>query len=570
MANMNFNTANQTFRQLLGNGLGYKVPKFQRDYSWSSEEWDDLWQDLMALFEDDGESAHYMGYLVLQSSDSKNFDIIDGQQRLTTMSILILSCLSHLKNLADAGIDTENNTKRKDNLRSGYIGYVDPVTLISKPKLELNRHNNKFYQNYLMLLEKPPTRGINSSEHLMRKAYDWFHKQIKTYTGESGIKVAEFIDSIVDKLFFTVITVTDELNAFKVFETLNSRGVRLSSTDLLKNYLFSIISAEDVHEEEINHLEETWEEIIGTLKSENFPEFLRTYWNSKNKIIRKTDLFKAIRKNISTKEDAFKLIRNLERSSRIYAALRNPSDSSWSEFKEDKNYLGNLKLFNVKQPFGLLLRVFELCEDNRTVFTKILKTVVSFSFRYNVICNKQTNDLEGMYNSICLSLENSDDKIFTKVLSRLKGLYPEDNEFKNAFANKEMRTTNSRNKKVVRYILFSLEKEITGADYDFDSSKFNIEHILPENPEEGWEEFKEENIPNYIYKIGNMTLMDTTPNREIGNCQYSVKIETYKDSRFQLTKAIAENYQEWKETIIESRQTQLSKKANTIWRINFE
>ena len=70
---MNFNTANSTFRQLMGNGLSYRVPMFQRDYSWGPDEWDDLWQDIVALFDEDPEPAHYMGYLVLQSADNRAF-----------------------------------------------------------------------------------------------------------------------------------------------------------------------------------------------------------------------------------------------------------------------------------------------------------------------------------------------------------------------------------------------------------------------------------------------------------------------------------------------------------------
>jgi len=93
---MNFNTTNSTFRQLLGNGMTYQVPRFQRDYSWTADEWDDLWQDIVGLFDEDPEQAHYMGYLVLQSSDSKDFDIIDGQQRITTLSVMILAALSLL------------------------------------------------------------------------------------------------------------------------------------------------------------------------------------------------------------------------------------------------------------------------------------------------------------------------------------------------------------------------------------------------------------------------------------------------------------------------------------------
>ena len=75
---------------------------------------------------------------------------------------------------------------------------------------------------------------------------------------------------------------TDELNAFKVFEPLNARGVRLSATDLLKNFLFSVISSTDVHESELKALEEPWEHIVGMLGSESFPEFLRVYWNSRH------------------------------------------------------------------------------------------------------------------------------------------------------------------------------------------------------------------------------------------------------------------------------------------------
>jgi len=85
-------TSNKTYRQLMGNGLRYEIPKFQRDYTWDTEQWDDLWQDLKTLLLNE-EEEHYMGYLVLQTSNNKNFQIIDGQQRLTTLSILILSTL---------------------------------------------------------------------------------------------------------------------------------------------------------------------------------------------------------------------------------------------------------------------------------------------------------------------------------------------------------------------------------------------------------------------------------------------------------------------------------------------
>ncbi|MCI5141249.1 MAG: DUF262 domain-containing protein, partial [Candidatus Electrothrix sp. ATG1] len=281
---MNFTTANNTFRQLMGNGLLYRVPPFQRDYSWSADEWDDLWQDLLSLHTTDEEPSHYMGYLVLQSSDSKRFDIIDGQQRITTISIMLLAAISLLHDLAKTDAI---NDKRAEQLRNSYIGYLDPVTLTAKSKLTLNRHNDRFYQDYLVPIERLPQRGLNASEHLLRKAFLWFKTRLKADIETSGEKIAGFVDQTVDRLFFTVITVTDELNAFKVFETLNARGVRLSATDLLKNYLFSVISKEGAHSSELRTLEERWEAIIGLLGSDSFPEFLRIFWNSGHKLVRK-------------------------------------------------------------------------------------------------------------------------------------------------------------------------------------------------------------------------------------------------------------------------------------------
>jgi hypothetical protein len=567
---MNFNTTNSTFRQLLANGLSYHVPPFQRDYSWTEDEWDDLWQDIQGLFEIDGEPAHYMGYLVLQSSDSKRFDIIDGQQRLTTISVMILASLGHLQDLINSTLDAENNAKRKDQLQNSYIGYLDPVSLVSRPKLELNRHNNRFYQTYLVPLERLPQRGLNASEHQLRKAFNWFKERIKSRCGvtmASGKNLAAFLDGLVDKLFFTVITVTDELNAFKVFETLNARGVRLSATDLLKNYLFSVISTQETHETELKALEERWERIVGLLGSESFPEFLRIFWNSRNKLVRKSDLFKTIRRRITTRDTAFELLRELDHSAAIYAALRDPQDALWNS--DEKRALEQLLMFNVRQPLAMLMACHaRLYEADRIIFTRIMKAVAVISFRYNVICNLQTHEQERLYNDIAWKVSTS---VYapSDVISALHEVYPDDNPFKSAFTEKELRTTNSRNKKVVRYILFEIERQRSGQDFDFESAAYNLEHILPEHPSEAWSYLEESKQDRMIYRIGNMTPLETSRNRDLGNGDYPSKRKVFEQSVFQMTRAIAEHYETWDEQKIESRQKQLASVAVGIWKIDF-
>ncbi|KAA6321992.1 hypothetical protein EZS27_028423, partial [termite gut metagenome] len=219
-------TSNKTYRQIMGNGMRYEVPKFQRDYTWEIDQWDDLWQDILFLLTDEvEENEHYMGYLVLQTSDNKNFTIIDGQQRLTTLALMILSVLKCLQDLIDKKEEKEKNRQRIENLRNSYIGSINPVTLISSNKLKLNKNSDDYYRQHLVLLGNLPRRSINSSEKHMRECFLWYYERVKNKF-KTGEELARFIDEIVDKLSFTVIEVTDQLNAFTVFETLNARGVQ--------------------------------------------------------------------------------------------------------------------------------------------------------------------------------------------------------------------------------------------------------------------------------------------------------------------------------------------------------
>jgi len=571
MASTNFNTSNDTLRKLLGNGLVYRVPPFQRDYSWDEDHWDDLWQDIMGLFEEDGDTDHYMGYLVLQSSDNKRFDIIDGQQRLTTLSVMILAGLSYLESLAGKGLDAEKNRARKEQLQNSYIGYLDPVTLEPESKLELNRHNNNYYQTYLVPLEKLPQRGLKASEHLLRKAFNNFNEHIKQKFGaseDSGQRFVEMLNSLVDKLFFTVITVTDELNAFKVFETLNARGVRLSSTDLLKNYLFSLLSSATTHATQLQRLEERWERIVDLLEGEKFPEYLRVFWNSRNRLVRKSELFKRIRQQITTQQQAAQLLRDLDSGAEVYTALRDAQDRRW--LPDERDALEQLQMFNVRQPLAMLMACYEtFFETQRPVFTRILKAIAVLSLRYNVICSRPANEQEQLYSKVASSVSGGHFDSLQQVLDMLVTIYPGDNSFKTAFADKELRTTNSRNRKIVRYMLFKLEKHRTGIDLDRYSDSYNIEHILPEQPSDAWDYIEEARQSRLTYRLGNMTLMEVGPNRDIGNEGYSFKRPAYEKSTFRLTRAVAENNESWDEQRIVSRQAQLAKLAVAVWRTDF-
>ncbi|HCH1007462.1 TPA: DUF262 domain-containing protein [Vibrio parahaemolyticus] len=571
---MNLSTANENFRQLVGHNVTYSIPPFQRDYSWGEENWEELWFDILAMYsgEDDAETEHYMGYLVLQeSANKKSSAVIDGQQRITTISIIILSALNHLQSLIKKDLDSENNLKRENVLRESYIGYIDPITLRSRSKLTLNKHNDRFYQTYIAVnSEHIPARNLKASEHLLRKAYQWYSNKIETrfgFTKESGQEVTAFIDSLVDKLFFTVISVTDELNAFKVFETLNARGVKLSSTDLLKNYLFSVLSKDNPHNSVLEDLESSWEHITGLLSSESFPELLRIFWNSKNKLVRKKDLFKTIQKAIDTQAKAFQLVTDLEYNAEIYANLRDPNSAIWDV--AEREALSQLIMFGVKQPMAMLMSSYRRFFDtDRQTFTKILQSISVISFRYNVICSLPPQDQEGLYSSVATRIENSDLTSYVEVIDALRDIYPDDTHFTAAFTSKQLKTTNTRNQKVVQYILKKLEHSESGNSVDLATNQFNIEHILPQRAGAGWDQFNSVRQQQSIYRLANMVILEKSINKNIGNCPYEVKRESLKKSAVVITAGLANFYDDWSPETIDSRQRFLAKKAKTIWRVN--
>lgn len=569
MSATNFNTKNDTLRKLLGNGLTYRIPRFQRDYSWGEDEWDDLWQDILGTIALGGEPAHYMGYLVLQSTDDKTFDVIDGQQRLTTLSIIVLTALKSLQRLIDDGKEPDRTRQRLGQLRQTYIGYLDPVTLVSRSKLSLNRNNDNYYQTYLVpLAEHMPQRRIRASEHALRKAFEWFDRRVRDYakansSADAGMTIAQLIESMSDKLFFTVITVTDELNAYKVFETLNARGVRLSATDLLKNYLFSVLHRHQEHEHELKNLEDRWESMVGRLGSESFPDFLRMHWNSRYAFVRQSELFKVIRGQIATREQVFELLRGMDEDVDVYLALTSPESSQWPPVW--RGYVAELRMFSVRQPLPLLMAAKRRLADPE--FETLLRTCVMISFRYNVIGGLHTGEQERVYHSVAQRIANGTLATSASALEALKTIYPADDSFRAAFADKVIKTTASRNKKIVRYILCALEKQASGHDYEFDSASYNLEHILPQNPAEGWGTFSDEELDTLVYRIGNMALMEARPNRDVGNGDYDSKKAAYAASVFSLTRKVAEENEDWSPSRIETRQQALARIATSVWRV---
>ncbi|MDR0891694.1 MAG: DUF262 domain-containing HNH endonuclease family protein [Mediterranea sp.] len=554
------NTTTINFGTLLRSTTRYIVPKYQRDYSWDTEQWDDLWQDINQMLED-GTEEHYMGYLVLQAiGKGEQAAIIDGQQRFTTIIMIILAAIKSIKKLAEQGTDVESNLQRVESLMHTYIGNIDPITLDYDNFLVLNRNNNAYYRDYLVKLGELRRGRITATEKLMRGCFEWYEKVLdgKFATGE---EYASFIWNVTNSLYFTVITVGDEMNAFRVFETLNARGVQLSSADLLKNYLFSLVDKVSSHHGAIDSLEEKWFKLINTLGTEKIPDFLRYYWNSQNKTVRSSNLFKVIRMSVKDAAGVHRLLEDLLQYCDVYTALNDPDSDYWEHDAKVMEDIALLRIFGLKQPYSLLMVGSRLLP--KEVFKKLLKEVLVTSFRYSIICTLNPNDIEKAYNEVALSVVQN--RTYDRTL--LRKVYIDDAEFVSAFTIRSFEV-NSRTTKLLRYILGELEHYLTGHPVSIVEESNTIEHILPQMPDEEDWDIAYEKVNRLSSRLGNLCLLEKRLNKEAGNKGYQTKLSIYAKSAFQTTQRIGEHYNEWNETTILSRQQQMALKAKGIWKID--
>ena len=318
---------------------------------------------------------------------------------------------------------------------------------------------------------------------------------------------------------------------------------------MLKNYIFSVANTNDLHQTKLDELENIWAEIADILKDSQISDYLRFYWNSTHKTIRKNQLYKTIRNEIKTPEEAFALLRDMRKKADIYMALRNPDDEMWRTQPEVSNNLNLLKLFNVIQPIPLLMSAYSNLSEKD--FSSLLAKIVIISFRYNVICGKNPNELESVYNKVTLDINKN--KSY-KIEELKAGIYVTDAEFEQTFAYKEF-VYSSRNNQIAKYILGKIEKFESGASVDITSN--TLEHILPDNPNEDWN-WDDVKIQQYQYRLGNMTLLEFGKNKDLGNSSFLEKKAIYKQSTVPMTIAIGTSVSdEWTEKNIEDRQKKI-------------
>lgn len=548
---------NDNFNELIGGSNKYLVPRFQRDYAWDIEQWEDLWNDVIAL---EYEGFHYMGYTVLQQKQQYQYEVIDGQQRLVTLTLIILAAMKAIRTMIEQGKDADQNQERLDEITKKFIGEKNFVSLQVVSKLELNRNNNRYFQRICSTLDAPNSRGMTSTNKQIRKCFEFFANK---HYGETGADVAKFIANFSSSMVFTKIIVQDDLNAYKVFETLNARGVQLSTPDLLKNYLFSVVTKDsNIDDDELDELDERWREIIDDLGESNVSDFVRYHHNMSRRMVTKKELFSSMRKVVQTPQQAYRYLKDLAEYAPIYASLLNPNDAWWAEqeqeYREAVHYLNAIKLFNIKQPLTILMIAFK--NFTAQEFIKLVRYLYVLSIRYNVVCHLSPSEQEFAYNQIAIKISNKDYKRASHIKNseEFKKLYPDDRTFFNAFEFYRMPSRQTAKK--IRFLLAEIENYL---GHSCDYNKTTLEHICPYNPEEAWIDYFGEGINDVKDRLGNMILMDKD---ELKRANFTKKKQTYDDSSFKIAKKVA-THVDWDLENVNHQQKWMATQAVETWSV---
>lgn len=547
--------------ELLRRPVVFAVPVYQRDFAWTKEEVGTLWTDLTAALSE-GRDEYFLGAITVSRADaSKRSYIIDGQQRLAVIAMIFTA-------IADVW-RKQGDEKRAHGVFRDYIGSEDRRTGEVLPKLSLNEANNPIFQSRVLegkTLKAEEKKLLPHSNRLLDDAHSQISKALSDWIAKSGDKssslldLAEFLSASVNLI---LIEADDEADAFVLFETLNDRGLDLAVSDLVKNYLFSLAGTHY-----LERFKQAWVEITTLVGSQNLTTFLRHCWLSEYGLVRERDLYRTLRESVKGTPPARQFIDKLRKRADLYAALSNSEHAYWADAPLDvRDYLEPLSLFKVAQYRPVLLSAMEVA--NVELITKILRLLLVVSYRYTVISQLGTGNLESIYTDCALAIRSGKAKGIKDVFTALRPAYVEDARFTADFSARQF--TNSG---IARYTLAQINDHLESdpeRQVAERSGRVTLEHILPKNPGKAWGAVsaKGQDITEFVDQIGNLTLLEKGKNRGLGNAGFKEKKEKgYAMSGLAINKCLRDE-DTWIIDSIVVRSKNLAKVAKNVWRADY-
>ena len=522
----------------------YIVPLFQRTYSWDRKEWDILWKDLLELCNEETPRPHFIGSIVTMPTISvpegvSKFLLIDGQQRLTTIFLL----LAILRNRASESgkkefADEINNTLLVNPYKKGNDHYKLIPTQVDR-------------EAYYRLINAEGGDG----EDQLAKAFDFFDRKAR----QAEVPPEQLKKAMTS--YFSVVSIVLDVddNPYLVFESLNAKGRPLSQADLIRNYLFMRIHV-DEQDDAYKKLWYPMQESLG----ENLTEYIRHFLMRAGSFIKQNDVYYSLKDQV-VPENAVNYLKELAKYSKYYVRLLDPRLETRPEIRER---LHRLNLIEVTTAYPLLLNFYSPYANNILKweeFADMLSTLENFLVR-RFVAGIPTNQLNKIFAAVIPQLDLSKPRELPGMLRQLlqsRG-YPKDATFRSSFVSAKLYGAGDRLVKT-RLILESMEEQFHHKEpVAFDN--LTIEHVMPQTLSEWWQESLGEDWEVvhelYLHNIGNLTL--TAYNTEMSNDDFPSKKEVYKASHLELNKYFA-GIEKWGREQIESRAEKLADIAISVW-----
>ncbi len=487
----------------------------------------------------------------------------DGQQRLATTTILISAIRDYFLRVKDPISATTIET---DFLRS-----VDRKTHEARPHLRLNVDDHQFFLDRILrspieqerVSAKPDPK--KDSHALIEKAAQIAADYVRALAAalpaaDAKTLLHKWLDYLSTSARVIWVEVANEPMAYRVFETMNDRGLKLSAADLLKNFLFAMAGGRKAE------VVQRWQSMVATLESlgrvdGDVVDYIRYYWITTHGPTRVSELFDEIKAEVSSEAGAVSFMSALESRATAYAAILTPSHDTWSTYHQEvRAHIDTLRYLGVSQLRPILLAAVD--KFTKGELEKLFKVALSWSVRF-LVTGVSSGTLERFYSRTAKQITDDAIRNVAAVLRELAPVLPEDEVFKAAFSRVSVPTAS-----LARYYLRRLQIQADGNNEPQytpnDGKAVTLEHVLPQRPGQEWQYIVVEVAQANYNRIGNQALLAGSVNSRLGNIGFSAKKPALAASPFSLTAQIALE-QRWDIQQILDRQEKLAELAVLAW-----
>jgi hypothetical protein len=476
-------------RNLLSAGY-YRIPRFQRPYSWTRENIQDFWDDVVK----EEPENYFIGSMVTFKEGSQNYGVVDGQQRLTTITILLAVLRNRLSKLGFG------------DLAQGIQNQIERKNINNKPEYVLSTESSyPFFQDHILKFGDPEIQVQEMREEInLRTAFDLLNglvgSVVEGIQADQGVRDDEKPNRIRDRLVrirdsvldlkVILVKLDNEDDAYIIFETLNTRGKDLSLADLVKNHITKHLKSKSAS---VDQPKIKWERLLETLESSaaelDVDTFIHHFWLSRYDYLAAKRLFKVLKRQVG-KNEARTFLDALVADASLYRAIHEKGYWKWT--KQDRRTvegLDALQLFRVQQqtPCVLsLMRSFKEKKLGRGHFEDAVVAIEKFHFLFTAVTSQRSSGgISEMYASLGRRLFEAKNtqaavKLIAELKTKLRDRIPSIEEVKALFPSIVFTDNQTKQRNLVRYVLARFQAHsTTSVTIDFDG--MTIEHLVPQS-----------------------------------------------------------------------------------------